>query len=308
MGVTTTTFWPLPPFSALREARRQHADYEIEDAELHAAEQADARAGFEALVAAGIGQVAIGSSAAEWLCRWAVPATPGLEVSGPVRPWRERWQERPVVTAKPEAGSSWLAPFREQADGAGAPALRAILPGAHYWMDVAFDEHFASRAESCAAFTERVAAEVRALVAEGVTRLQIDELALGHRPEERDHARAAVEAIVEAAGEASVVLGLGAPAADVLAAVADWPVAGFALDVSADGLEPEALADLPGEKTVLAGVGGEHGDAASIGARVEQLRGALGDERLTLAAGSGFEYLPSDEAERRLKLLIEAAG
>ncbi len=307
MGVTTTTFGPLPPFAPLREARQQHADYEIEDAELHAAEQADNQAAFERLVSAGVGAVTIGSSAPEWLCRWAVPVTSGIEATGPVRPWAGRWQERALIQAAPGADGSWLGAFRAQAAAAGAGTLRAVLPGAHYWMDVSFDEHHASRAACCEALATRIAAEVAALAAEGVQAFQLDELALAHRPQEHGLARAALDTIAAAAGDGELWIGTGALDAEVLAAVKDWPVSGVAVDVSQPGVDLAPLGGLGGLR-VLAGVGGEHGEADSIPERVAQLRELVGDDRLVLSTGVGFEYLESDEAGTRLERLIQAAG
>ncbi|ANM29792.1 hypothetical protein ABI59_09690 [Acidobacteria bacterium Mor1] len=307
MGVTTTTFGPLPPFAPLREARQKHADYEIEDAELHAAEQADSRAAFERVVSAGVGAVTIGSSAPEWLCRWAVPVTSGVEATGPVRPWAGRWQERALIQAAPEADGSWLGSFRAQAAAAGAGVLRAILPGAHYWMDVSFDEHHQSRAACCEALAGRIAAEVAALAAEGVKAFQLDELALGHRPGEHGLARAALDTVAAAAGGGELWLGVGALDGAVLSAVKDWPVTGVAVDVSQPGLDLAPLGGL-GDLRILAGVGGEHGDADSIAERVARLREQIGDERLILSTGAGFEYLESDEAGKRLERLIQAAG
>jgi len=314
VGLRTTTVgsWPKP--RALRVARWRHAEGEIDDAALRAAEDAALREVLALQDSLGLdllvdGQMDRGDMISHFAERLA-----GFERGGIVRCWDNRYYRRPRIVGDVSREGAVVVEGFERARTLARRPLKAVITGPYTLMDWSFDEHYGSRAACCLALADVLAEEARALVEAGAEDVQIDEPAISGRPDE-------LPWIAEALGRVSRALEGKARSwlhvcygdfAPLLPELVSLPVDVLSLELShASEATLHALRALPATKGLAAGVvdaaNPEVESAATIRARIERVLRHVPAERLWAAPDAGLRALPGAAARAKIEALLAAA-
>lgn len=313
MALKTTTVGAFPKPTALRRARWQREEFEIEDEALRAVESRVRGEMLEQQRVAGLDLLVDPQVERGDLVTFFTDRLEGCEPGGLVRCFDNFHYRRPIVEgpierSEPIALDGW----RRASEAAGAP-VKASLTGPYTLTDWSWDTHYADRAARCRAFAEVMRAEVADLVEAGATELQIDEPAFAGREEELGWAREAFEHVVEPArGKARLWLYCGwAELAPIRDAVLAFPADAFCVDLVR---EPELLAGakLDDGALLVAGVVDAVDPRAAgreaIAARLATARSIVDSERLWLSPNGALSALSPDEGKTKLDELRAAAG
>jgi 5-methyltetrahydropteroyltriglutamate--homocysteine methyltransferase len=315
VGLLTTTAGWFPRPAELRDARRRHAEGDLDDAALarvtddatRAIVKAQERLGLDVLVDGQLGRADMISD--------FMAGLDGCEILGYVRCFDNRYYRLPRIAgalARREART--VAAWRVAAAAATKRPVKAVLAGPFTLMAWSSNEHYRSRETCCLALAEIVRAEAEDLLAAGATEIQIDEPAIGARVEELDLAAAALEHVAAALRPRARVwlhLAYGDPAS-ALERIFRLPVDGVALELANSGGEAfDALDGLPGDKLLGAGVidvlDPQVESADVLRARVARLLERVPAERLWLLPDAGLRTLAPAVAEAKLAALVAAA-
>jgi 5-methyltetrahydropteroyltriglutamate--homocysteine methyltransferase len=315
VGLLTTTIGSLPKPATVKRARWQFAEGEIERAELTAMEEQATAAAVRLQQDLGIdlptdGQMDRGDLVADYSEHLS-----GLEPAGLVRCWGNHYYRRPSIVgpvSRPAAFS--VAAWKQASRHANRP-LKAVLMGPYTLMDWSYDEHYGSREAACLALAAALAEEAAELVAAGVTELQLDEPAVGSRPDE-------LALVAEAVGRVTASLGAGVRSwlhvcygdlRPVIGEVLALPVDGLLLEMANSRFElADALGQLPEGKLLGVGVvdaiSPEIESVDAIRSRVERLLQQVPRESLLLCPDAGLRTLSAEQAAAKLRVMVEAAA
>ena len=157
-------------------------------------------------------------------------------------------------------------------------------------------------------YTQALAPEVAALAAAGATLIQIDEPALLKYPQDIARARPSLAALTAGKGAAQIALALyfGDPA-PIYDELQKLPVDVLCLDFTYNPAFVEVVATRGSSKTLALGlVDGRNTkleDPKTLARDVEKMARRLAGDRAYLTPSCGFEYLPRDRAQLKLRHL-----
>lgn len=227
--------------------------------------------------------------------------TPVPRVVGPVR------RTRPVVVEAVEF-------LRAQTD----KAIKVTLPGPFTMTQQAVNEYYAEDADLAMAYAAAVNEELLAIFAAGADMVQLDEPWMQARPKiAQDYAVPAINRALQGApGTTGVHLCFG-----YAAMVKDKP-SGYSflpeldgttadvisIEAAQPGLDPEALASLPGKRIMLGVIDLNDPKAETAEVVAGRLRAALRHvpaERLIVAPDCGMKYLSRDVAFAKLRAMVD---
>lgn len=314
MELLTTTVGSFPKPRALKRARRQFREGQIDGAALRQEEDlavADTIALQERL---GLSILTDGEMTREDLVGHYAGRLDGLEEGMLVRCWGNRYVRRPRVTSPIGRPAPILVEDWKKAQRHTERPVRAIVTGPYTLMHWSYDEHYGSR-EACArAFCTAIAEEVAELAAAGATEIQLDEPALGVFPEETAWATELIGEIGARRATARLWLyvAFGDPNPDWKALVR-LPIDCLMIGLAHQGLAPAAgPALLPSNLTLAVGVidtiEPELESARVVRERVEQVMKHVPAARLILATDGGLRGLAPEIAEAKAGLLVETAS
>ena len=315
MALLTTTVGSFPKPPALHEARRRHAEGEIDAATLREVENEAVRRVIAFQEDLGIDLLADGEmDRADPIATFAEHLA-GVEIDGWVRVYGDRYVRRPRISGPlGRTASTTVDRFRFARDAASA-SVKAILPGPYSLMDGSYDHHYGSRREACLAFAEVVREEVADLAAAGAIEIQIDEPSAGARPEEMELLHEALTRVVAPlSGRTRVWVYLGY--ADLVAVgtqLAALPAAGFIVagaHSGYEGLETFARA-LPAGRSAAVGVvdviDPRVETDAAIAARIARVLELVPRDRCWVVPDGGFRALRPEAARAKLTAMCAAA-
>jgi 5-methyltetrahydropteroyltriglutamate--homocysteine methyltransferase len=315
MGLLTTTIGSFPRSAALRRARWQVSEGEIDAAALREVEDEairqtiahQERLGFELLVD---GQFDRGD-----LVTHFADSLEGMEIGGLVRCFDNRYYRRPRIIGPLERRASTTVDRWKAAQALTRRPLKAILTGPYTLMDWSFDEYYPSREACCNRLTEIVRAEALELVEAGAAEVQIDEPAISGRPSEIGLVQDAVARVVEPLrGRARTWLHAShGDLTPVVSEVLSLPVDGLLLGmVNARYAWINRLDALPDDKLLGAGVidvvSSTDEGLDGVRSRIEQLLEKVPADRLWVVPDAGLRSLTEQEAGARLDVLSKAAA
>lgn len=315
MGLLTTTIGSFPRSVALRRARWQFSEEEIDAAALRQVEDEalgqtialQERLGLDLLVDGQFDRGDMITHFAEQL--------DGMEIGGLVRCFDNRYYRRPRIVG-PLGRSAAITVDRWKAAQALTQApVKAILIGPYTLMDWSFDEFYPSREECCNRLAEIVAAEALELVDAGAAEIQIDEPAISGRPAEIGMVRDAVARVVEPLrGRArSWLHACYGDLKPVAAEVLSLPVDGLLLEmVNSRCPWIEDLDALPDDKLLGAGVidavSATDENVDEVRRRIDVLLEKVPADHLWVVPDAGLRSLTEDEATARLEVMLKAAA
>lgn len=243
---------------------------------------------------------------------WFAGHLKGFKPGGLVRTRGNRFVQRLVLAGEVR----WTAPVTVRlwahAQGLTQKPVKATLPGPYSLMDASFNERYPTRQAACRALARELRREADALVKAGCRILQLDEPALGGRPEELEVAGDAIRVVTKDLA-AYVVVHVCYGSLDPV-----WP---GLLDLPADNLDIEmvngdftvgrspAKAAVP--KDVSIGVidvlSAKADTPETILRRVKKALTVLKPEQVWVDPDCGLRHRAPEEAVAQLTAMVAAA-
>ncbi len=318
MPIETTVVgsYPKPPPEGrpfvLRRTRHELERGEATPDDVRRAEDDLVREVIAEQEAAGIDVVSDGQ------IRWDDLLTPfathmsGFEVGALLR-WFDNnvYYRRPVCTGRVEwRGPASVDAFRFAQSVASKP-VKAVIPGPVTFAALSVDEHYGSHERFVLALARVLAQEAFELEAAGARRIQVDEPALLHAPEDLELASEAIGLLVDDLKAAEVTLATYFADAKRLGAdLFTLPVHVIGLDFVAGPENRSLLVDLPAEKKLQAGVvdarNTKADPVAEVAGIVSRIAEEVGPDRMRVCPSAGLEFLPREKARNKLQILSEA--
>lgn len=314
MSLKTTSVGSFPKPRALRRARWKHAECEIDDSALREAEDRALAGILELQEAAGLDLWVDGQTDRGDMVSHFAGLLEGLEPGQLVRCHDNRYYRRPRVIGDIERLHPLTVERWRAAQEKAARPVKAILTGPYTLMSWSFDEHYRDRERCCMAFAEALRGEAEDLQAAGATEIQIDEPAIGSRPEEMALAAGALRQITRALAPARVWAHLSyGDFAPVIEAILALPVDGISLEMAnSDYAVLEDFPGLPDGRSLAAGVidvlAPEVESVATVTARIERLLQVVPAERLWLTPDAGLHVLGEEAVRGKLAAMVQAAA
>lgn len=315
MSLLTSTIGSFPKPKDLVRARRLFAEGEIDEESLREAGDRATKEVLALQASLGLDLLVDGEMDRGDMTTFFAERLPGMEVSGLVRSYGNRYYRKPVIVSDVKRDGPITVDRFRFAKGLAEKPLKAILTGPYTLMDWSFDEHYPSR-EACAmALAAVVREEAEDLAKAGATDIQIDEPAISARPDELPLAARALDVVTSGLrGKARtwthVCYGELGP---VLEPLLKLPVDGFLLELSNSGFDSlEAIGRLlPGDRLLGAGVLDSHShlveSVACVRARIERVLAVVPAERVWLNPDCGLKTRTPDEARGKLQAMVDAA-
>ena len=314
MGLLTTSVGAFPKPVALRRARWQHGEEEIEDDALRRVEDQAVADVLELQKSLGLDTLVDGQMDRGDMVSFFANRIEGLDEGGWVRCFGNRYYRKPIVTDdlvrdKPLTVERW-----KSAQALADKPVKAVVTGPYTMMDWTFDEHYGSREACCMAFAEVMRQEVEALAAAGAREIQIDEPAISVRPEEIglvEKAVARVAADLESVERTWLHIAYG-DLRPVLSEVMALPVDGLLLELANSRYAMLDDGELPGSKLIGGGVVDvlslEVETVEQVKKRIERLLASIPAERLWITPDAGLRGLTEEQARGKLEAMVAAAA
>jgi 5-methyltetrahydropteroyltriglutamate--homocysteine methyltransferase len=238
----------------------------------------------------------------------------GFEPGGLVRCWGNRYYRRPRIVGPVRRARSLTVERWGESQALASRPVKAVLTGPYTLMHWSFDEHYPAREACCEALAEALRLEAQELVAAGARELQLDEPAIGSRPEELGLAQAALSAVTSGVrGRARIWVHVAyGELRPIVHRLWELPADGLLLELANSRFELlDALDGFPQDKLLGAGVidalRPEVESPGEVRRQVERLLRYVPPQRLWLNPDAGLRGLPEDVAEAKLRALRAAA-
>jgi 5-methyltetrahydropteroyltriglutamate--homocysteine methyltransferase len=312
--MTTTTIGSFPKPVEIRRARWQHSEGEIEEAALREVEDRALESTLRAQEELGLDLLVDGQLDRSDMVTFFAEKLEGFEIGGFVRCWGNRYYRKPrLVGEVGRADALSVDRWRTAQQRAGRP-VKAIVTGPYTLMDWSFDEHYRSRKAACTALAEVIRAEVADLAAAGATEIQLDEPAIGARPEEMELVHEAIALVTRDVREQARIwlyAGYG-DLKPVMGQLLGFPVDALLLEMAhSEYAALDAIAGLPPEMLLGGGVvdaiDPRVETADEIQLRIERLQRVVPAERLVVTPDAGLRTLTAGQAEGKLRAMVTAA-
>lgn len=315
MSVRTTTAGWFPQPAALRRARWQFAEGEIDEAGLRAVEVQATRETLKLQEQLGLDLLVAGQLERSDMVTYFGERLGGMELGGFVRCFGNRYYRRPRIVGEVAREGAITVDHWKTAAGMTSKPLRAIVTGPYTLMDWSFDERYGSREACCTALAEVIRQEVVELAEAGATEIEIAEPAIGARPEELPLAAKALDSVAaDVRGRARVWTRIAyGQLRPVIDPILKLPADVLALEMTNSEFELlNALGDLPEDKQLGVGVvdvlDPEVETVEVIRRRIERVVERVPAERLWVMPDAGLRTLDATTVEAKLRNLVEAAG
>ena len=219
---------------------------------------------------------------------------------------------QPVISGPIETdGQTLVADFRKAKAIAKRELKAAICGPLTFATLTAQDSQYRDLEARTLAVADAFAAELRGLKAAGATLVDVEEPALSAHPEHRALARAAFDRLAKA-GVALAVYPYFFPSADLIDALASFPVAQVGVDVRSREHSADAIDRLAALKQIVVlGIIDARNTrletARELGELIDAALKTVPADRLWLSTTTGLEYLPHDVAVKKLAALSDAA-
>jgi methionine synthase II (cobalamin-independent) len=237
----------------------------------------------------------------------------GYEIAGLIR-----YLDTNTYYRQPEISGpvSWTKPITVE-DFRGAQAMserpvKAFLPGPFSLYRFSRDRHYKSPAEALRAIGGALGREAHALEAAGARWIHIEEPWLGRASaEEAPLVRAALEPLLQGRTARTVVhVPFAAPTA-IFEAIRELPWTAIGLDLVGAPAGWDILPRVPEGRTVALGLIDARNtrleDPVLVAKAIARARAARPELEYQLSPSASLEYLPADQAEQKVSLLVEAA-
>jgi 5-methyltetrahydropteroyltriglutamate--homocysteine methyltransferase len=241
----------------------------------------------------------------------------GFTPGGLVRVRGNRYRRAPVISGEVR----WTQPITvagwSHAQGLAQKPVKGVLAGPYTLMDWSFNERYPSRAAACHAIARELHREAAALVKAGCRILQLDEPALGGRPDELGIAADAIRVVTRDLGAYVIVHACYGELEAVWPGLLALPADNLALEMTNRDFGPLGLVGKDGR-------GGAYPKDLSVGVldvesakpdtpegilrRIRKALAVLKPEQVWVNPDCGLGGRTVDEAVARLAAMGTAAG
>jgi 5-methyltetrahydropteroyltriglutamate--homocysteine methyltransferase len=236
----------------------------------------------------------------------------GTEISGLVRSYGNRYYKKPIIVDELRRAGPISVEWFRFAQALTKKPVKGMITGPYTMMDWSFDEFYNSREEACLAFAKLLHEEARDLEAAGAKIVQVDEPALATRPEELPLLIKAVGVVTKGLKAKTILHTCYGDFDRIFSSFNRLPVDQLDLEMSNSGLDLiDRFKREPLKKEIAFGVIDVHSHVietkAQIRERIERALTVFEPEKLYIDPDCGLKTRTVDEAEAKLRVMVEAA-
>ncbi len=313
-GLLTTAVGSLPKPDYLTKARNAFASGRIDSDELDKlTRQATAECirmqedvGLDILVH---GEMERG----DMVAYFAELLTESMAISGLVRSYGNRYYRKPIITGELHWQRPMTVEMWRYAQSLTGKPVKGMLTGPYTMIDWSFDEHYGSRRDAVLAMARVVRREAEELVKAGAQFVQVDEPAASTRPEEMELVSEALGIVTQGLDARTITHICYGDFARVFHHIASPPVDQLDLEMANSDYKLLSLIrehQNGFDKELAMGVVDVHSHVLEtpeqVKAGIKQGLAVLSPERLYIDPDCGLKTRTWDEAEAKLRVIVEA--
>ncbi len=317
-GLLTTAVGSYPRPDYLTRARNQFSQEKLSREELEKLERqateywirAQERAGLDILVH---GEMERGDMVAYFAGELGVSLLEGMRLGGLVRSYGNRYYHKPIITGKLRWPGPMTVDMWRFAQGLTEKPVKAMLTGPYTMVDWSFDEHYPSRREAVLDMALVIRGEAEELVKAGARYVQVDEPAASTRPDEMGLVSEGLGIVTEGLGARTITHICYGDFQTVFDQLIDLPVDQIDLEMTNSDFDLlELVRRHKGEfrKELAMGVVDVHShvieSVEQVKASIKRGLAVLPPERLYIDPDCGLKTRTAEEAEAKLRVMVEA--
>jgi 5-methyltetrahydropteroyltriglutamate--homocysteine methyltransferase len=239
--------------------------------------------------------------------------TESMAIGGLVRSYGNRYYRKPIITGELRWQGPMTVEMWRYAQSLTDKPVKGMLTGPYTIVEWSFDEHYNSRRDAVLAMAQVVRCEAEELVNAGAKFVQVDEPAASTRPEEMDLVLEALAIVTRGLGAKTITHVCYGDFARVFDHIAKLPVDQIDLEMAnSDYALLEMIREHRDEfdKELAMGVVDVHNHVLEtreqVKAGIRKGLEVLPPERLFIDPDCGLKTRTWDEAEAKLRLIVEA--
>ncbi|MCH7578317.1 MAG: methionine synthase [Chloroflexi bacterium] len=239
--------------------------------------------------------------------------TESMAIGGLVRSYGNRYYRKPIITGELRWQGPMTVEMWRYAQSLTDKPVKGMLTGPYTIVEWSFDEHYNSRRDAVLAMAQVVRCEAEELVKAGAKFVQVDEPAASTRPEEMDLVLEALAIVTRGLGAKTITHVCYGDFARVFDHIAKLPVDQIDLEMAnSDYALLEMIREHRDEfdKELAMGVVDVHNHVLEtreqVKAGIRKGLEVLPPERLFIDPDCGLKTRTWDEAEAKLRLIVEA--
>ncbi len=235
----------------------------------------------------------------------------GMEVSGLVRSYGNRYYKKPVITGELRRTRPISVDWYRFAQERTEKPVKGMITGPYTMMDWSFDEHYGSREAAALAFAKLLHEEARDLQAAGAEIIQVDEPALSARADELPLVVKAVGTVTRGLDAKTILHTCYGNYEDIYSYFNRLPVDQLDLELSNSSLDLlDRFRRDPLKKEIAFGVVDVHSHVietkAQVAERIEKALEIFDPQKLFIDPDCGLKTRTVDEAKGKLEVIVQA--
>ena len=235
----------------------------------------------------------------------------GMEVSGLVRSYGNRYYKKPIITGDLERPKPISVGWYRFAQDLTKKPVKGMITGPYTMMDWSFDEHYRSREEAALAFAKLLHAEARDLESAGAQIIQVDEPALSTRFDELPLLVKAVGIVTKGLDAKTILHTCYGNYEAIYPYFNRLPVDQLDLEMSNSSLDLlERFRREPLKKEIAFGVIDVHSHVVEsqgqVVDRVEKALSLFDPQKLVIDPDCGLKTRTVDEAKAKLEVMVRS--
>lgn len=309
----TTTIGSFPKPDYIKKARGQFARGEISREALKELEKKATEEVIRTQEELGLDILVDGEIYRGDMTTYFAELMEGLEISGLVRSYGNRYYRKPVVTGPVKRREPMTVDWFLYAQGLTKKPVKGMFTGPYTMTDWSFNEHYPTRRDLVLDFAHQLHEEALDLEKAGAQYIQIDEPAISTRPDEIDLAIEGLQIVTEGLRAKTITHICYGDFEKVYPRILDLPVDQIALEMSNSGYDLLRLIEKhPFTKELGLGTLDVHSHVIESKEKVKegikQALEVIPPERIVVNPDCGLKTRTPEEAIEKLKVMVEAVG
>jgi 5-methyltetrahydropteroyltriglutamate--homocysteine methyltransferase len=309
----TTTIGSFPKPDYIKKARARYGRGEISRDELKELERKATEEVIRTQEELGLDILVDGEIYRGDMTTYFAELMEGLEISGLVRSYGNRYYRKPVVVNPVRRKGPMTVDWFLYAQGLTSRPIKGMLTGPYTMTDWSFNEYYPTRRDLVLDFAHQLHDEVQDLEKAGAQYIQIDEPAVSTRPEEIDLAIEGLGIVTEGVRAKTITHICYGDFEKVYPKILDLPVDQIALEMSNSGYDLLRLIKKhPFTKELGLGVLDVHSHLIEkkekVKKDIQETLAVIPPERVVVNPDCGLKTRTQEEAYKKLKVMMEAVG
>jgi 5-methyltetrahydropteroyltriglutamate--homocysteine methyltransferase len=309
----TTTIGSFPKPDYIKKARARYGRGEISRDELTELEKKATEEVIRTQEELGLDILVDGEIYRGDMTTYFAELMEGLEISGLVRSYGNRYYRKPVVVEPVRRKGPMTVDWFLYAQGLTSRPIKGMLTGPYTMTDWSFNEYYPTRRDLVIDFAHQIRDEVKDLEKAGAQYIQIDEPAVSTRPEEIDLAIEGLGIVTEGVRAKTITHICYGDFEKVYPRILELPVDQIALEMSNSGYDLLRLIKKhPFTKELGLGVLDVHTHLIETKEKVkkdiQETLEVIPPERVVVNPDCGLKTRTQEEAYNKLKVMMEAVG